>query len=216
MTVELVVLVLGVVLGLPQPPPPQAPTGVAECDRFVALVRACLPKMCEDEGILREAELGFALETIAAAIKLNGRAAAAESCGRDVAAELREDLYACHAESPSAATRVEASATGDAVLLRFSSPALAGESGADVAIAEPLAEPAAVFRVTSTQGTFVLDTRSAPPLAPAAGPLRLAPDTPYCYTIATSSDDPSRRRVLRKGVVLTRGRADQAAGTVER
>lgn len=206
MTLELVTLVLGAALALSQPPPSEATTGIAECDRYVALVRACLPKMCEEERLLRELELGFALETIAAALKDNGRAAASESCSRDVVAELREDLYACHAESASSATHAEVTATVDAVLIRFSSPALAGESGADVALAEPLAGPAAVFRVTSSQGTFVLDTRIASALASNAGPLRLEPETPYCYTIATSSDDPSRRRVLRKGVVLTKER----------
>jgi hypothetical protein len=186
--------------------PPPASTGVPECDRYAAMVRACLPKMCEEERMLREMELGFAVETIAAVVKEKGKAAAADSCIRDIAAELREDLYACHADSPSASTRVDLTPAGDAVQMRFSSPALAGAETADVALAEPLAEPTAVYRVTSTAGTFVLDTRTAPPLAAGAAAGQLLPETPYCYAIATSADDPSRRRVLRKGVVLTKSR----------
>ena len=191
-------------LALSDPPPP--PTGVPECDRFVAMVRACLPRMCEEERLLREMEVGFAIETIAAVVKEKGKAAAADSCTRDIAAELREDLYACHADSPSASTRVELTPAGDALVLRFSSPALAGAETADVALAEPLAEPLGVYRVASTQGTFVLDTSTASPLGPAAGAARLQPDTPYCYTIATSADDATRRRILRKGIALTQDR----------
>jgi hypothetical protein len=179
---------------------------VPECDRFVALVRACLPKMCEDERMLREMELGLAVETIAAVVREKGKAAAAEGCSRDIAAELREDLYACHADSPSASTRVELAPAADALVLRFSSTALAGAETADVALAEPLAEPLGVYRVTGAQGTFVLDTRSASPLGAAAGAVRLAPDTPYCYAIATSADDAARRRILRKGVAVTKGK----------
>lgn len=191
-------------LALSDPPPP--PTGVPECDRFVAMVGACLPKMCEEERMLREMELGFAVETIAAVVKERGKAAAADSCTRDIAAELREDLYACHADSPSASTRVELTPAGDALVLRFSGPALAGAETADVALAEPLAEPHAVYRVTSTQGAFALDTRTSSPLGAAAGAVRLEPDTPYCYTIATSADDAARRRILRKGIALTQAR----------
>jgi hypothetical protein len=191
-------------LALSDPPPP--PTGVAECDRFVAMVRACLPKMCEEERMLREMEVGFAVETIAAMVKEKGKAAAAESCARDIAAELREDLYACHADSPSASTRVELTPAGDALVLRFSSTALDDAETADVALAEPLAEPLGVYRVTSAQGRFVLDTGSASPLGAATGAVRLEPDTPYCYTIATSADDATRRRILRKGVASTRGK----------
>jgi hypothetical protein len=198
------VFLLALAAALSEPPP--AATGVPECDRYVAMVRACLPKMCEEERMLREMELGFALETIAAVVKEKGKAPAAESCDRDIAAEVREDLYACHADSPSATTRVDLTPAGDAVVMRFSSPALAGAQSADVAVAEPLAEPLAVYRVTGTQGTFVLDTRTASPLGPAAGAVRIEPDTPYCYTIATSADDAARRRILRKGVALTQGR----------
>ena len=195
-----------VVLALALSEPPSPPTGIPECDRFLAMVRACLPSMCEDERMLREMEVGFALETIAAVVKERGKAAAADSCTRDIAAELREDLYACHADSPSASTRVELTPAGDALVLRFSGPALAGAATADVALAEPLAEPQAVYRVTSAQGMFVLDTRTASPLGSAAGAVRLEPDTPYCYTIATSADDATRRRILRKGIALTQAR----------
>jgi hypothetical protein len=195
-----------VVFALALSDPPLPPTGVPECDRFVAMVRACLPKMCDEERMLREMEVGFAIETIAALAKEKGKAAAAESCTRDIAAELREDLYACHADSPSASTRVDLTPAGDALVLRFSSPALAGAATADVALAEPLAEPLGVFRVTSTQGTFVLDTRTAAPLGAAGGAVRLGPDTPYCYTIATSDDDAARRRILRKGIAVTEAR----------
>ena len=198
------VLLAVLAAALSDPPPP--PTGVAECDRFVAMVRACLPKMCEEERMLRETELGLAVETIAAVVRERGKASAAESCVKDIAAEVREDEYACHAESPSAATRVDLNLAADSVVMRFSGPALAGAEHADVAVAEPLAEPLAVYRVSGTQGTFVLDTRSAAPLGAAAGPIRLEPDTPYCYTIATSADDAARRRILRKGVALTQGR----------
>jgi hypothetical protein len=193
-----------IALTLSDPPPP--PTGVPECDRYVAMVSACLPKMCEEERMLREMELGFAVETIAAVVKEKGKAAAAESCTRDVTAELREDLYACHADSPSASTRVELTPAGDSLVLRFSSPALAGAETADVAFAEPLAEPVGVYRVTSAQGTFVLDTRTASPLGSTTGAVTLEADTPYCYTIATSADDAARRRILRKGVASTRGK----------
>lgn len=192
------------VLALSDSPP--RPTGVPECDRFVAMVRSCLPKMCEDERMLREMEVGFAIETITALVKEKGKAAAAESCSRDIAAELREDLYACHADSPSASTRVELTSAGDALVLRVSSSALASAATADIALAEPLAEPVGVYRVTGTQGTFVLDTRTASPLRAAAGTIRLEPDTPYCYTIATSDDDAARRRILRKGITVTRAR----------
>ena len=198
------VFLVALAAALAEPPP--TPTGVAECDRHVAMVRACLPKMCEEERLLREMELGFALETIAVAVKEKGKASAAESCSRDVVAELREDLYACHADAPSAATRVELTTAGDALVLRFSSPSLAGAENADVAIAEPLAEPSAVYRVMGKAGTFVLDTRTASPIGSSAGTIRLEPETPYCYAISTSADDPSQRRILRKGVALTKAR----------
>jgi len=199
MTAVNVFVVVALVLA-PQEPP--ASTGVPECDRYVAMVRACLPRMCEDERILREMELGFALETIAAAVTHRGRASAAESCSRDVAAELRDDLYACHPESPSSKTRVELMPAGNAVQMRFSSQSLA--EGADVSIAEPLAEAAAVYRIAASGGHFLLDTRKTPPLPPGNGPLRLEPETPYCYAISTPGADPSQRRILRKGVFVTK------------
>ena len=186
--------------------PPPAATGVPDCDRYEAMVRACLPKMCEEERMLREMELGFAIETIGAVVKEKGKAAAAESCSRDITAELREDFYGCYPDSASASTRVEVTPAGDAVVMRFSSPALAAAETADVALAEPLAEAGVMYRVAGTQGTFVLDTRTASPLGSAAGAVTLEADTHYCYTIATSADDAARRRVLRKGVALTKAR----------
>ena len=98
MTVQLV-FALAWALGQTSGGSPSASTGVPACDRYVAMVRACLPRMCEEERILRELELDLALETIAAAVKHKGAQAAGDTCSADIVAEAGDDLYGCHAES---------------------------------------------------------------------------------------------------------------------
>ena len=101
-------IVLAAALGQAPVASPPPSTGVPECDRYVAMVRACLPKMCEEERALRELELEFALETIAAVVKHKGAAAAEKTCSADIAAEGGDDLYGCHGGPVASSILVEA------------------------------------------------------------------------------------------------------------
>jgi hypothetical protein len=203
MSVYPVIVLLAVVGQGPATSPP-ASTGVAECDRYVAMVRACLPKMCEEERILRELELDFALETIAAAIKHKGARHAGGTCSADIAAEAGDDLYGCHAESRASSILVEAAPGETSVTLRLSGAGLAGAGPLELALTAPLVpEPAGVYRITPTNGAYVLDTASA--VSAPAGRVLLERDTPYCYSIATPADGAAgRHTVIRKGTFTTK------------
>lgn len=210
MNVELVTLALAATLGLSQRPSPPASTGVPECDRYVAAVRECLPKMCEVDRELREMELGFTLETIAASVKAQGREAAAQACIRDIDDDTRQDLYGCFPNSPAALRKVEIRPSTTGVVIHFDIDALAGEGQADVLIASSLLEqPDAIYRVNGAKGQFSLDTHVATPLgsdAAAAPAVQLAPGTAFCYAIGTAGVG-AGRRILRQGTFTTTGRA---------
>ena len=72
-------------------------TGIPECDKYAAMVTACLPKMCEEERALMEMQLGFALEMLPKQVGLKGRQAAAQSCTRDISEAIKNDDYGCYA-----------------------------------------------------------------------------------------------------------------------
>src|SRR5688572_4870118 len=72
-------------------------TGIAECDRYVSMMTACLQKMCEDERMLVELELEFSREALSKVVELRGRDAAAQSCAQDIRRAVEDDPYGCHA-----------------------------------------------------------------------------------------------------------------------
>lgn len=203
MTVQLV-FTLAWALGQTPVGPPSASTGVPACDRYVAMVRACLPKMCEEERALRELELEFALEAIAAVIKHKGAQAAGDNCSADIVAEAGDDLYGCHPESRASTILVEAAPAETSVILRLSGAGLAAAGPLEVALAVPLEpRPAAVYRVTGTNGLYVLDTTGA--TAATADRVLLERDTPYCYLIATPAESAAGlNTVIRKGTFTTK------------
>jgi hypothetical protein len=198
-------LAMALALAAAQPANP-SPTGVSDCDRYVAFVRACLPKMCEEERVMRELELDLALETIAAAVKHRGPQAAGQTCAADIQKEMAEDLYGCHAGSRAAGILVEASGAATSVLLRISGAGVTGAGPLEVSLAAPLVpEPAAVYVVAPEAGAYVIDSASAASGGITGGEVRLESDTPYCYSIATPVEGaPGRGTVLRKGTVWTK------------
>ena len=203
MSAHLLIVSLALLGQSPAASPP-ASTGVPECDRFVAMVRACLPRMCEEEKVLRELELDLAIETIAAAVKHRGARAAGETCADDIAAEVGDDLYGCHPGSVASAILVEATPAETSVILRVSGGSVSNAGPLEVTLAAPLTpEPAGVYLVTPAHGPYLLDTASAPSRAAQAGRVVLERDTPYCYSIAVPADG-AAGRVIKKGTFTTR------------
>lgn len=195
------------ILATPQPPAP-GPTGVPECDRYVAMVRQCLPKMCGEDGALRELELDLALEAIAASVTLHGPQTAAKACTRDIEDDVRQDLYGCYAGSRAASQTVEVRASASGAVIRFEIAALAAANQAEVTIASSLFEaPEATYRVTGSHGVFSLDTHVALPgtadQTTPATPALLASGTTYCYAIGTAAEGGGH--IVRQGTFTTSG-----------
>ena len=195
------------ILSTTQPPAP-GPTGVPECDRYVAMVRQCLPKMCGEDGALRELELDLALEAIAASVKVHGPQAAAKACIKDIEADIREDLYGCYPGSPAASQTVEIRASASGAVIRFEIEDLAAANQAEVTIASSLLEePDATYRVTGSHGVFSLDTHVARPGTPdqatPAAPAVLASGTTYCYAIGAAAEGGGQ--IVRQGTFTTSG-----------
>lgn len=200
------------VLGQPPDASGQASSriGIAECDRYAEMVRACLPKMCEEERALREMELGFSLEAIATLVKLKGPEAAARSCAQDIANELQDDEYGCSGESAAgrgALIRQLQVRPGDTTVTISFAAAQQAATSVEVAIAASMmGDPDAVYRIESNGGRFLLDTAVAVPAksaeaAPSGAPIRLEPGTTYCYAIGAPGE--GLQNVLRKGTFTT-------------
>jgi hypothetical protein len=181
-------------------------TGIAECDRYVSMMTACLQKMCEDERMLVELELEFSREALSKVVELRGRDAAAQSCAQDIRRAVEDDPYGCHGARagdavPFRLDHVRPGATS--VAMQFS---LASATSADVFIGESLGDPARQYRVAGTQGRFVLDTTSDKPVVSSAGaepPAALEPGTTYCFAIRSAAGEVNST-LLRKGTFTTR------------
>lgn len=192
--------------------PAQAKTGIPECDKYAAMVRECLPKMCEEERTLMEMQLGFALEMIPKQVELRGRQAAAQSCTRDISEAIQKDEYGCYA-SKSAGTsapksiqldRIRPSATSVTLTLTGTGSTTAADT--EVIIMTSISEPpTAIYRLPEWKGQFVLDTASATPTSAKGStgnpPIRLEPQTTYCFVITSSTNRPND--VYRKGIFTT-------------
>ncbi len=186
----------------------RAATGIAECDKYVAMVTACMAKMCEDERMIVELELQFSREALSKVVELKGRAAAAQSCGQDIRREVKDDPYGCYAApareaAPFRLDHVRPGSTS--VAMQFS---LVNTTSADVLIGESQEGPSHQYRVAGTQGRFVLDTASDRPLPGGSKPLQpvaLEPGTTYCFAIRAPAGEVNST-MLRKGTFTTRAK----------
>lgn len=185
-------------------------TGIPECDKYAAMVTACLPKMCEEERLLREMQLGFALEMIPKGVELNGRQQAAQACARDIAEEIKNDEYGCYPATtadpgPPRSIRLEAvQPSAMSVTLTFSGSGPATGEEARVVVARSISEPPlATYPLAGWTGQFVLDTASASPVIKGGptDPIRLEPQTTYCFAVVSSVG--SRTGYYRKGIFTT-------------
>jgi len=185
-------------------------TGIPECDKYAAMVTACLPKMCEEERMLVELELGFALEMIPKQVELKGRQAAAQTCARDITEAIEKDEYGCYASGTARANapksiRVEkVLPTDTSVTFTFIGNGPATGEEARVVIARSISErPVVSYSLSGWKGTFVLDTASASPAVKGAptAPIRLEPRTTYCFLVESSVGD--RTDIHRKGIFTT-------------
>jgi hypothetical protein len=189
-------------------------TKIPECDKYDAMVTACLPKMCEEERALAEMDLGFHRELMPATIQHKGRQGAAELCARQIDEAIKDDLYGCYpikagaASVPARSIRLDKlSATDTSVVLTLSGTSPTPAASTEVIILASIAEqPTAIYRLPEWKGQFVLDTASASPISSAKGgaqnpPIRLEPRTTYCFVITSSTDRPND--VYRKGTFTT-------------
>jgi hypothetical protein len=187
-------------------------TGIPECDECAAMVRACLPRMCAEERLLTEMQLGFTLEVIPKQVELKGRQAAAQTCTADIRKATENDAYGCFASKTGGITAprpvqlasIRPSATG--VSLTLSRKTLATAAVTEVAILTSMGEPPiAVYRLPEWNGQFVLDTASATPTDAKSTtrkpPIQLEPQTTYCFVIEGSMD--RQNDVYRKGIFTT-------------
>jgi len=190
--------------------PAQAKTGIPECDKYAAMVRACLPKMCEEERMLREMELGFALEMIPRAVELQGRQKAAQSCARDITEEIKKDEYGCYpgktadASPPKSIRLDKVRPAATSVTLTFSGKGPESGEEVRVIIARSISErPVVAYPIAGWTGQFVLDTASASPAIRGAPtpPIQLEPGTTYCFAVESSIGN--RRDFYRKGIFTT-------------
>jgi hypothetical protein len=187
---------------------------IPECEKYDAMVTSCLPKMCEDERMLTEMDLGFHRELLPATIQHKGRQGAAELCARQIDEAIKDDLYGCYSNKTGAAgvparpirlDKLSATDTSVVLTLGGNRPTTAGST--EVIILTGIGEPpTAIYRLPEWKGQFVLDTASASPIASAKGgaqnpPMRLEPRTTYCFVITSSTDRPND--VYRKGTFTT-------------
>jgi hypothetical protein len=193
-----------------QSPAKPRSTGIPECDKYAAMVTACLPKMCEDERMLKEMELGFALEMIPKQVELKGRHAAAQSCARDISEAIQSDEYGCYASKTTGTSasksiqldKIRPSATG--VTLTFSGKGPESGEQVRVIIARSISEqPVAVYPMAGWTGQLVLDTASASPgtVGAPAQPIQLEPGTTYCFAVESAIGN--RTDFYRKGIFTT-------------
>ncbi len=203
-------------------------TGIAECDTYVAMVTACLPKMCEDERLLVELELSFHRELTPKVIKLKGRQEAAQGCAQDIREAIRNDPYGCYTSrsaeasaSTPAIQRVQVRPAHTSVTMTFTGSGPGSGAGApetpskededagwQVIIGTSLTEaPTAVYRLLGRKGQFVLDTATEPPVTQPGGaaqrqPLRLKAGTRYCFVINSPAAN-GGVEIQRKGIFTT-------------
>ncbi len=184
-----------------QSPKPAAPK-IPECEKYEAMVAACLPKMCEADRAVAEIDLELHREMLPVQIQHKGRAAAAKTCAAQIDEAVREDVFGCYAAKGGMTATVRPTATS--VVMTLTGPGPSG-AGADVVIlAEPGDAPTATFRLPAWKGEFVLDTASTPVVANGGAkgaPTRLEPATTYCYAIGSATD--IRNDVYRKGMFTT-------------
>jgi hypothetical protein len=189
----------------------QGKSGIPECDKYEAMVTACLPKMCEVERELAELELSLHREVQARQIELQGRQASAESCARQIREAIQDDEYGCYAAAAGASAakqpvRLEKVRTTDtSVVLTLSRKSAATPADIEVSILKSIMEPpTAIYRLPAAlNGQLVLDTASASPMTSAGNsarvaPIRLEPSTTYCFAIGSSTT-----HIYRKGLFTT-------------
>ncbi|MGB2716149.1 MAG: hypothetical protein WBC51_18350 [Vicinamibacterales bacterium] len=187
-------------------------TGIPECDKYAAMVTACLPTMCEEERMLMEMELGFALEMIPKQVELKGRQAAAQSCTRDISEAIKNDEYGCYtsknagttAPKPIQLDKILPSATS--VTLTLSGKGSTTAADTEVIIMTSIsAPPTAIYQLPEWKGQFNLDTAYATPTTAKGStgnpPIRLEPQTTYCFVIGSSAN--GANHIYRKGIFTT-------------
>lgn len=188
----------------------QAKSGIPECDKYEAMVTACLPRMCEEERMLADLELGLHRETLSRQIELQGRQAATESCARQIREVIKDDTYGCYTAAAGASAAKppvqldKLRVTDTSVVLTLSGKGPATPAGTAVFILTSISEPpTAIYRLPEWKAQFVVDTASASPVkserdSAQVPPVRLDPSTTYCFAIGTSTTD-----VYRKGIFTT-------------
>jgi hypothetical protein len=172
-------------------------TGIAKCDQYYAMASACLPRMCEMERPLAEAELSFSRETLQKVIELKGRDAAAQACTTDLADAIKDDPYGCYeseranAGLPAPLLRgLKVQPAPSSVTVSFD--AVQGAAGDwELALLSEDLEPQVRYRFARSPAGFVLNTAAATP-SDAPQPFNLEPGVPYCFAI--SSPDGRVRR----------------------
>jgi hypothetical protein len=189
-----------------------AAAGIPECDKYEAMVAACLPKMCEAERIVAELDLELHRQILPAVIQHKGRAAAVQACVEKTNEAVAEDAFGCYATKggvtrrPASAVRVDkVQPTNTGVVMTLSGDgAAAGAVTEVILVTAPGEPPAAVYRLPEWKGQFVLDTSTLPAKAAkgtAPGPVRLDPRTTYCFIVESTRD--AATEVHRKGMFTT-------------
>jgi len=187
-------------------------TGIPECDKYAAMVTACLPKMCEEERLLVELDLGFHHELLPAIVKLDGRQKAASVCAQSIDEAIKEDPYGCYAPktvgsgAPVSIRLDSVRPTDTSVTMTFSGTGPAKGEKVRLVITKAISErPIAIYELPGWTGKLVLDTASATPVSEAkaaqTAPVRLEPRSTYCFVVQSRTD--SRMEEHRKGIFTT-------------
>lgn len=184
------------------------PTGISECDKYAAMVTACLPKMCEVDRVVVELDLGMQQQFLPDVVKLKGRQEAARQCAREIDEAVKEDLYGCYPSGAGASVPVRVDKiqpTESSVTLTLSGSGPPDGELARLSIFRFVdgLKPIGSYRLAGWNGPVVLDTASALPIGRGAppAPIRLEPRTEYCFVVESERD--GRRREHRKGIFTT-------------
>ncbi len=186
-------------------------TGIPECDKYAAMVTACLPKMCEVDRIVVELALGMDQELLPTVVKLKGRQEAARQCAEQIDEAIKDDLYGCYAPKAGAGAPIpvrldKIQPTDTSVTLAFSGtgPPPTSEEARLAIYRFNDGKPHAIgsYRLSGWTGQVVLDTASASPVVGGVprAPVRLEPRTEYCFVVESGT---TNRQEHRKGIFTT-------------
>ena len=188
----------------------QDKSGIPECDKYEAIVTACLPKMCMAERAVAELDLELHRQILPTLLQLKGRPAAVQACVEKIDEAIQEDEFGCYSSlsgnkgRPGPAIRVDkVRPTDTGVVMTLRDPGPASNSTKVTIVTVPGEPVTAVYQLPEWKGQFVLDTTSASPTLKAGPgkPVTLDPETPYCFVIQSSNG--TGKEIYRKGTFTT-------------